>query len=136
MASSSHLVASRSHSLFVLSLSPVSRHCFLPPPPPAQGVTSFNVAIWGIRLRGGNQAEKGADLAPAGHSEASSGVPWGSLADVFGGERVFCRIVSRGNAASKASDFGTLEVLGGASIGHTDPWVVSAAIGEEIAGLR
>jgi hypothetical protein len=32
------------------------------------------------------------------------------------------RLVSRGAPTAVASDFGALEVLGGASIGHTDPW--------------
>lgn len=101
--------------------------------PNPQGVTSFNVAIWGIRLRGS------ADLAPEAAGKQRQGgaaqAPPAALSDAFGG-RVFCRVVSRGNAASKASDFGTLEVLGGASIGHTDPWVVSAAIREELGGLE
>lgn len=39
---------------------------------------------------------------------------------------VFARVVSRGHGP--ASDFGTLEVVGGASIGHTDPYRVMAAI--------
>jgi hypothetical protein len=39
-----------------------------------------------------------------------------------------CRIVSRGKLDSKASDFGGLEVFGGASIGHTDPFVLHEQI--------
>ncbi len=39
-----------------------------------------------------------------------------------------CRIVSRGKLSSQASDFGGLEVFASASIGHTDPFVVSAAL--------
>lgn len=39
-----------------------------------------------------------------------------------------CRIVSRGSLSSKASDFGALEVLAGASIGHTDPYALHASI--------
>lgn len=39
-----------------------------------------------------------------------------------------CRIVSRGKLSSQASDFGGLEVFASASIGHTDPFVVSTAL--------
>jgi len=38
------------------------------------------------------------------------------------------RLVSRGPLSSKASDFGGLEVFGGASIGHTDPYAVMSAL--------
>eukprot|EP01025_Chloroclados_australasicus_P042692 TRINITY_DN45392_c0_g1_i2.p1 TRINITY_DN45392_c0_g1~~TRINITY_DN45392_c0_g1_i2.p1 ORF type:complete len:194 (-),score=16.42 TRINITY_DN45392_c0_g1_i2:89-670(-) len=41
---------------------------------------------------------------------------------------VVARIVSRGKLSSKASDFGGLEVFAGASIGHTDPFTISAAL--------
>jgi len=43
-----------------------------------------------------------------------------------------CRIVSRGKLSSQASDFGGLEVFAGASIGHTDPFVVAAALQKTI----
>ena len=46
-----------------------------------------------------------------------------------------CRIASRGNLASKASDYGGLEVFGGASIGHTDPFDVMAAVDQQLAAL-
>lgn len=36
--------------------------------------------------------------------------------------------MSRGKLSSQASDFGGLEVFAGASIGHTDPFVVAAAL--------
>lgn len=39
-----------------------------------------------------------------------------------------CRIVSRGKLSNQASDFGGLEVFAGASIGHTDPFVVAAML--------
>jgi hypothetical protein len=42
------------------------------------------------------------------------------------------RIVSRGRLSSPASDFGTLEVVGGASIGHTDPYKVIAAVRQKL----
>lgn len=38
------------------------------------------------------------------------------------------RLVSRGKLSSPASDFGGREVFGGASIAHTDPVAVGAAI--------
>eukprot|EP00951_Prasinocladus_malaysianus_P046786 scaffold647941_cov25-Prasinocladus_malaysianus.AAC.1 len=37
---------------------------------------------------------------------------------------VVVRLASRGKVDSKASDFGGLEVFGGASIGHTDPFSI------------
>jgi hypothetical protein len=69
------------------------------------GVTSFNVSIEGWPL--------------AGHA------PGGATA----------RVVSRGRAASTsaASDFGALELFGGASIGHTPPWEVMAMVDAELA---
>ena len=42
--------------------------------------------------------------------------------------KIGCRIVSRGKLSSQASDFGGLEVFAGASIGHTDAFVVAAAL--------
>ena len=44
-----------------------------------------------------------------------------------------CRIVSRGKLSSQASDFGGLEVFAGASIGHTDPFIVAEALKLESA---
>ena len=41
------------------------------------------------------------------------------------------RLVSRGRGA--ASDFGALEVLAGASIAHTDPFRVAAALDAQLA---
>lgn len=45
------------------------------------------------------------------------------------------RVVSRGKLSSQASDFGGLEVFGGASIGHTDPLRVIAAVDKRIGAL-
>ena len=43
---------------------------------------------------------------------------------------ILARVLCRGQGlGSPASDFGALEVLGGACIGHTDPYVVAAALG-------
>jgi hypothetical protein len=44
------------------------------------------------------------------------------------GHQVKARVVGRGRLDSAASDVGGLEVFGGASIGHTDPWVVMRAL--------
>ena len=45
---------------------------------------------------------------------------------------IVARVVSRGKLGHPASDFGALEVLGGASIGHTDPYRVMVAIGSRL----
>ena len=66
------------------------------------GVQSFNAGIHNILV-------PGAVAVPAGAP-------------------VVARIVSRGRLSSAASDFGGLEVFGGASIGHTDPFQVKAAL--------
>lgn len=47
-----------------------------------------------------------------------------------------CRVVSRGSLGSKASDFGALEVFGQASIGHTDPYAVIAALDAQMQGVQ
>ena len=52
----------------------------------------------------------------------------GSPADIL----FLNRLVSRGSLASKASDFGGLEVFGGASIGHTDPFAVISALDRQM----
>lgn len=57
------------------------------------------------------------------------------LAATLKGDCGFCRIASRGNLASKASDYGGLEVFGGASIGHTDPFDVIAAVDHQLAAF-
>eukprot|EP00775_Hariotina_reticulata_P011764 gene11764-11909_t len=48
---------------------------------------------------------------------------------------VVARIVSRGKLTSVASDFGCLEVFGGASIGHTDPFVIVKQLDEQLAAM-
>lgn len=45
------------------------------------------------------------------------------------------RVVSRGDVSSRSSDFGALEVFAGASIGHTDPYVVHAAISRRLSAV-
>jgi hypothetical protein len=54
-----------------------------------------------------------------GAAAAASGIP-----KAFRRAPVMARVVSRGKLTSAASDFGCLEVFGGASIGHTDPYKV------------
>ena len=49
---------------------------------------------------------------------------------------IVARVVSRGKLGHPASDFGALEVLGGASIGHTDPYRVIGAIGIRLQAGR
>ncbi|GFR50092.1 hypothetical protein Agub_g12237 [Astrephomene gubernaculifera] len=51
---------------------------------------------------------------------------------------MLARVVSRGKVTAPASDYGCLEVVGHASIGHTDPFVLMRAIDKrlEAAGLR
>ena len=46
---------------------------------------------------------------------------------------VTARVLSRGQLSSRASDYGALEVFGGASIGHTSPWTLAAALDAEAA---
>ena len=48
---------------------------------------------------------------------------------------VVARVVSRGKLDAAASDFGGLEVFGGASIGHTDPYRVADALDAQLAAL-
>ena len=94
-------------------------------------------------MGGGADGDADGDSAPSvlggpgGSSGASSRSGSGaSLAAGGGGafdERgrpvpVVARIVSRGRLSSAASDFGGLEVFGGASIGHTDPYRVHEAL--------
>lgn len=49
--------------------------------------------------------------------------------------QVVARVVSRGKMSSAASDYGCLEVFGGASIGHTDPYVGLKALDSQLNAL-
>ncbi|KAL0039791.1 hypothetical protein WJX77_008140 [Trebouxia sp. C0004] len=75
------------------------------------GVTTFNVGISGMAAVDNDLA---ADFQPGNKTTCTASV--------------IARIVSRGKLSSQASDFGGLEVFAGASIGHTDPFVVAAAL--------
>jgi hypothetical protein len=72
--------------------------------------------------------------ASGSNSSSSSGAvvvpdewPWGQRPPVI------ARLVSRGKLSSVASDFGCLEVFGGASIGHTDPFLVVQQLDKQLA---
>eukprot|EP00873_Tetraselmis_striata_P017220 jgi/Tetstr1/437484/TSEL_026163.t1 len=72
------------------------------------GAVTFNVGVLNIQVEDGREGE----------AEACRAIADG----VDDPPPVVARIVSRGKLSSKASDFGALEVFGGASIGHTDPY--------------
>ncbi len=48
---------------------------------------------------------------------------------------VMARLVSRGRLTSVASDYGCLEVVGGASIGHTDPFFIMQQLDVQLANV-
>ncbi|KAK9814543.1 hypothetical protein WJX72_007646 [[Myrmecia] bisecta] len=79
------------------------------------GVATFNAAILNISLDAQRPLTDG-----EGRADPSHALP------------LIARVVSRGKLTNQASDFGALEVFGGASIGHTDPFCVIAAIDEEL----
>lgn len=99
------------------------------------GCISFNLAVLNIPT----------DTFTGTVTNGQAGNGSGSSAGVHGGagarsaagappaQPVVARIVSRGKANSAASDFGALEVFGGASIGHTDPYAVIAAVDAQLA---
>ncbi|GAB4820069.1 hypothetical protein N2152v2_007115 [Parachlorella kessleri] len=90
------------------------------------GVKTFNAAIYNVSLQGPGRAGV---LGQQGQQQAQQP---GSVEDMWAaGEPmgpVLARVVSRGKPSSQASDFGGLEVFGGASIAHTDPWMVAQAL--------
>eukprot|EP00887_Chlorella_sp_A99_P007270 scaffold2.g7270.t1 len=83
------------------------------------GVRTFNAAI-------------SFDPAPAGGAHTANG--GGGGGGVVSGPCT-ARLVSRGKLGSAASDYGGLEVFGGASIAHTDPYAVGAALERVLARL-
>jgi hypothetical protein len=82
----------------------------------ALGVQTFNVGVLNVAVGQAQQAQ------------AQGG--WGAAG--LGPRPVLARVVSRGKLSSAASDYGTLEVVGGASIGHTDPYRVIAAVEQQL----
>jgi hypothetical protein len=70
----------------------------------------------------------------AGSSDGSSDGLWLPDESWWAGQPpVIARLASRGKLSSLASDFGGLEVWGGASIGHTDPFVVVQHLDAQLA---
>jgi hypothetical protein len=95
------------------------------------GSGAFNAAVHNLEVPGdgggGGSDEEHED------DEYSAPPPWplfetgddddGPPASLFpSGRPLIARVVSRGPPTAAASDFGALEVMGGASIGHTDPY--------------
>lgn len=91
-----------------------------------RGVRAFNAAIYRTQplLAGGASAAAAAAAAADGDGSGAAAAP-----------AVVARISSRGNPSAKSSDFGGLEVYGHASIGHTDPYIVAAALDASLARL-
>jgi hypothetical protein len=75
----------------------------------------------------------GGSNGSSGSSDASS--LWLPGLDYWPSDQppVMARLVSRGKLSSAASDFGGLEVFGGASIGHTDPFIVVQQLDAQLA---
>eukprot|EP01025_Chloroclados_australasicus_P055915 TRINITY_DN6865_c0_g2_i1.p1 TRINITY_DN6865_c0_g2~~TRINITY_DN6865_c0_g2_i1.p1 ORF type:complete len:380 (+),score=24.90 TRINITY_DN6865_c0_g2_i1:93-1142(+) len=72
------------------------------------GIQTFNVGIQNLDLEGNDFKEK----------------------------PILARIVSRGKLSSAASDFGGLEVFGGASIGHMDPVKLAAHLRDNLQNIQ
>jgi hypothetical protein len=132
-------------------------HCALRALIDGLGVQTFNLALLNMDLAAppptGSSLWASADAAgvpawlPAGARGAGAGVggAGASAAGVAAGGSglgtegggppapVVARIVGRGKLGSAASDYGCLEVFGGASIGHTDPFAVVQALERQIA---
>lgn len=92
------------------------------------GVRTFNASIHNIRLPhaagdGGGSGDGAA--VNDGYLPPPRGMP----------VPVVARVVGRGRLSNLASDFGGLEVFGGASIGHTDPFRVAEALRQVQASL-
>ncbi|EFJ45930.1 hypothetical protein VOLCADRAFT_93650 [Volvox carteri f. nagariensis] len=77
-------------------------------------------------------AAAAAALGGAGDSEDLWGLPPASEE----WRPMMARVVSRGKVMSPASDFGCLEVIGHASIGHTDPFLLIRMIDEQLAAVE
>lgn len=94
------------------------------------GAVSFNVGVLNIEVRCETDAaprlpcppnQEAADsqlMLQVNDAKANGEMEWSRQPPVQ------ARIVSRGSMSSKASDFGGLEVFSGASIGHTDPYII------------
>ena len=97
------------------------------------GSQTFNIVIFGMHVapRTPEASSAPSDELQSGLLESESsvegaqgeGAAWSALV-----RPVVARIVVRGPANAKASDFGALEVLCGASIGRTDPYRMHEAL--------
>jgi hypothetical protein len=99
------------------------------PPPAGAGLERLHWqpsspgAASGIHVAAQDSDRDGSSDELTADAEAPPPVsPW------FKRRPVVARVVSRGKLSSIASDYGALEVFGGASIGHTDPFAVLAAL--------
>lgn len=126
-------------------------HCALRTFVDGLGIQTFNVGVLNLDVEApppaGSSvwanaagARVAAFCAAAGGVASSNGC--GSGGDGAGGNGaagvprapVVARIVGRGKLGSAASDYGCLEVFGGASIGHTDPYAVMTALDRFLEG--
>ena len=90
------------------------------------GCSTFNACAYNSSLLDDGGA---ADGRPSQQPYGGGGVGGGQAPPVI------ARVVGRGKLSSQASDFGGLEVFGGASIGHTDPYRVAEALRSMQASL-
>lgn len=111
-------------------------------------VEAFNVGIFNIdleQIRSGSESDvpgvlssKPWDEVLFGEPEEASAaeLPPGDPPARFSRGPVIARLVSRGRMGMPASDFGCLEVIGGASIGHMDPYALMKAIDARLLGRQ
>jgi hypothetical protein len=96
------------------------------------GSGAFNAAVHNLQVVEGREADQFREYddeqwpplwPPPGAAGGDDDGAAALFAGAGGGSRpLVARVVSRGVPSAVASDFGALEVLGGASIGHTDPY--------------
>ena len=72
--------------------------------------------------------QKGAKERDGGARGLGDGLCQEGISHAAPPSHVIARVVSRGRMTQPASDYGCLEVVGGASIGHTDPYRLIEAI--------
>ena len=99
------------------------------------GVQAFNAAITFDPVAVGSSSSSICSWGPGGGAGGAGGAAGSSAPAGAADGPCTARVVSRGRLASGASDFGGLEVFGGASIAHTDPFAVGAALDRVLAGL-
>lgn len=119
------------------------------PLPGAADVLEGDAAMFGDGLADGRRSAMCGEDSPtaaSGHgviSAAGGGdAAYGSDVELglppveVGWRPVMARVVSRGKVTSPASDFGCLEVIGHASIGHTDPFLLIRMIDMQLAKVN